>query len=107
MAVLYKGETYVKWELAKKANTNALIDDVRIIAALQKASQVFEEPTYKQLAQSIQNTIAKKQKKAGYYVDFYDWSLEKSSSRMTLSYLTPDFFLFSQTPCNRSSFSLA
>ncbi|MFL0365624.1 glycosyl hydrolase family 8 [Pseudobacillus sp. 179-B 2D1 NHS] len=96
--VAQKKETYVKWELDNETNTNALIDDVRIIAALQKAGQIFKEPKYEQLAQSIQETISKNQKRQGYYVDFYDWSMEKPSARITLSYLTPDFFsLFPNT----------
>ncbi|KZN99326.1 hypothetical protein [Pseudobacillus badius] len=89
--ITQKGETYVQWDFNDKTNTNALIDDVRIITALQEAAQIFREPKYEQLAENIQKTILHKQKNKGYYVDFYDWSLEKPSTRVTLSYLTPDF----------------
>ncbi|MCH1624603.1 hypothetical protein [Fredinandcohnia quinoae] len=96
--VTKRGKTFIKWQLDDQTNTNALIDDVRIVAALQRASDIFHEPTYKQLAVNIRDTLTFVQKKDGYYTDFYDWSFEKPAARITLSYLTSDFFsLFPNT----------
>lgn len=91
--IVTKGkETFIKWQLEDKINTNALIDDARITAALLKASDIFNDPKYKYLTDKILVTIATNQKNEGTYADFFDWSLGKPASRITLSYLTNNFF---------------
>lgn len=86
------GDLYIQWELDEASNVNALIDDLRIIGALQSASKGFKEPTYETLAKKLASSIQKNQTPDGYYVDFYDWSTDSPASRVTLSYLTPEFF---------------
>lgn len=92
-------ERYIRWELEEHTTVNALIDDVRIIKVLQQASDEFHNPEYAKVADRLQGTIQKQQKQtfagpesAGLYTDFYDWTLEIPASRVTLSYLTPEFW---------------
>lgn len=84
--------SHIPWILEKDSTVNALIDDVRIIYALQQASKQFDEPTYNSFAIELANTIERTQQVDDLYADFFDWSYNDQSSRMTLSYLTSDFF---------------
>ncbi|KIL74202.1 hypothetical protein [Bacillus badius] len=83
---------YISWVLKENANTNALIDDVRIIAALRKGASQFGENEYAELANKLARTIERQQTADGIYVDYVDWAYNESARRVTLSYLTPDFF---------------
>lgn len=87
-----EGLLYIQWVINEGTVVNALIDDVRIISALQKASKVFDKRKYGTLADDLVKSIGEVQQQNGIIVDFYDWEHEQAANRITLSYLTPDFF---------------
>jgi len=91
LAVQKEDRIYVKWKADRGTTVNALIDDTRIIKALQKASRMFHDPTYNDTAKTLAASIAKTQMVNGIYADYYDWSAQKAGSRITLSYITPAF----------------
>ncbi|WP_088008522.1 hypothetical protein [Indiicoccus explosivorum] len=82
--------TFIQWVLHKNTSVNALIDDIRIITALNEASAAFGISAYKELADRLSQTIADNQQHKGYTVDYYDWSIQKPAKRITLSYLISD-----------------
>lgn len=82
----------VLWLLREDVQVNALIDDVRIISALQTAADIFNENYYNKLAQSMKVAMEEKQRVNGLYVDFRGNEPEQTANRITLSYLTLDFF---------------
>ncbi|WP_080845804.1 hypothetical protein [Cytobacillus gottheilii] len=84
---------YIRWSLDQQAAANALIDDVRIIQALFKGSSLFDEEEYYKLADDLKNSLLTLQYKNGIYRDFSDWTTGEPAERITLSYLTDDFFL--------------
>ncbi|MBY0097340.1 hypothetical protein [Mesobacillus maritimus] len=81
------GQVYIKWQLAEGTATNALVDDLRIIEALSEGGELFQEPSYSELAAKLKKTIELKQSISGMMVDFYDWELEKATTTLHLSYL--------------------
>ncbi|MBT2581572.1 hypothetical protein J7E21_02000 [Planococcus sp. ISL-109] len=81
------GQYFVPWRLYEKANVNALIDDVRIAAALKNAAKAFNEPDFLVLAEQILSSIRSRQHQGGIAVDYYDWSYGVAGKRLTLSYL--------------------
>lgn len=83
--------SHIQWLLKEGITTNAIIDDVRIIASLTKAAKVFNQPAYKKLAERLTRKISKTQRRNGYYVDYYDWSIDYPGEQITLSYLIPAF----------------
>lgn len=87
-----KDFSYIRWILKKDTKVNALIDDVRIVSALKNASTLFNEPKYAESANQLTLAITDNQQSNGYTVDFYDWSLNLPAKRITLSYLTSEFF---------------
>src|SRR5699024_9560031 len=91
--VIHEGKKFIRWVIFEPTNANALIDDVRIIAALEKASDLFNEPDYKALADSLYTSLTSHLHQEGYYVDFFDWAYQVSSNRVVLSYLIPEFTL--------------
>ncbi|WLV24105.1 hypothetical protein QR721_10715 [Aciduricibacillus chroicocephali] len=86
------GQVFVKWELDTGAHVNALIDDMRIVAALNRGARLFSNSKYTTLADKIVAGIKSKQLRDETVVDFYDWKYDKPADRITLSYLTGDFF---------------
>ena len=86
------GLLYIQWVVNEGTVVNALIDDIRIISALREADELFDEPKYGILADELVKSIGKVQQQNGLIVDFYDWEHEQAANRITLSYLTPDFF---------------
>ena len=78
---------FIPWRLYEEANVNALIDDVRIAAALEGAAEQFAEPAYLKLSQQIVSAIEDRQHQQGTAVDYYDWSYQLAGNRLTLSYL--------------------
>lgn len=86
------GNLWIRWEVSAEADSNALIDDVRIAAALKQAAHQFKTPEYELLADRILHALEKNQRVGAYYVDFYDWKSPGPGDRITLSYLTSDFF---------------
>ncbi|MFP3357232.1 hypothetical protein R0K17_07670 [Planococcus sp. SIMBA_143] len=81
------GQVFIPWRLYEEANVNALIDDVRIAAALEGAAEQFSEPAYLKLSQQIVSAIEDRQHQQGTAVDYYDWSYQLAGNRLTLSYL--------------------
>lgn len=88
------GHLFIKWELKKDTHVNALIDDLRIAAALDKAAELFSEPVYASTAKQIVGGIRNNQFKDGIPADFYDWKYGEQAQRITLSYLTGEFFRY-------------
>lgn len=82
---------HIPWIIDKHSTVNALIDDVRIINALQQASKKFDKPVYESFATQLAETIAQTQITNDLYTDFYDWLYDKKATRITLSYLTEEF----------------
>lgn len=81
------GQVFIPWRLYEEANVNALIDDVRIAAALEGAAAQFAEPAYLKFSQQILSAIEDRQHQQGTAVDYYDWSYQLAGNRLTLSYL--------------------
>lgn len=81
------GQVFIPWRLYEEANVNALIDDVRIAAALEGAAGQFDEPGYLELSRRIMSAIEDRQHQQGTAVDYYDWSYKLAGNRITLSYL--------------------
>lgn len=87
-----EGKTYIRQAVSEQTTINRLIDDVRVITALKKASQLFNEHAYETLADELAMSISTVQRQSDVVVDFYDWEHEQAASQITLSYLTKDFF---------------
>lgn len=81
------GSSFVLWRLNEDAATNALIDDIRIIDALTRGSELFGNTDYTAMAENLSQSISTVQVHDGYTVDFYDWSFAMPAERLTLSYL--------------------
>lgn len=91
------GSYFIRWQSAKEINTNALIDDKRIIKVLQQAAGKFNKKDYSQLAEHLNKSISTLQEVDGYTVDFYDWKLKLAAKRVTLSYLEHDVTISDRT----------
>ncbi|RAZ74574.1 hypothetical protein DP120_14690 [Planococcus halotolerans] len=81
---------FVNWLIFEDATVNALIDDIRIAAALREADKLFDQPEYSKTADKIIGTISRIQTNNNYTVDYYDWEIESPAQRVTLSYLISD-----------------
>lgn len=77
---------FIRWRLKENATVNALIDDIRIISALDRAAITFGNKTYSELADKLATTLSQVQTQDDILVDFYDWQLELPAERLTLSY---------------------
>ena len=89
--VVEEGENFfINWLIFEDATVNALIDDIRIAAALRKADALFGRPEYSETADRIIETISRIQTNNDYTVDYYDWDFEFPAKRVTLSYLIAD-----------------
>lgn len=86
-AIQKEGRVFLRWQTEEGTQVNALVDDLRIIGALEAAGGLFHEKAYADLARQMRDSISEKQTTNGYTVDFYDWELEMPASRITLSYL--------------------
>lgn len=97
--IVKKGNSlFIRWTIKEDTSANDLADDLRIIHALHKASDQFERPDYKELADNLASTITKTQLNRGIYTDYTDWAFNKPVKRLTLSALTPELFtLLKQT----------
>lgn len=84
-------ESYIPWKLSEdgrtEVNTNALVDDLRIIDALYKAFDLWGGETYRDLANQLSNTATSYLLKDGIFVDYYDFLRKESSDVISLSYL--------------------
>ncbi|WP_211654740.1 hypothetical protein [Planococcus alpniumensis] len=89
--VVEEGDNFfINWLIFEGATVNALIDDIRIAAALREADALFDRPEYSETADRIIETISRIQTNNGYTVDYYDWEVEFPAQRITLSYLIDD-----------------
>ncbi|MBT2581569.1 hypothetical protein [Planococcus sp. ISL-109] len=89
--VVEEGENFfINWLIFEDATVNALIDDIRIAAALREADELFNRPEYSETADRIIETISRIQTNNDYTVDYYDWEVEYPAQRVTLSYLIAD-----------------
>lgn len=80
-------QLFIKWQLTEGTETNASVDDLRIIEALYEGGELFHESSYIELADKLLQTLEKTQAVNGLLVDFYDWELDKATSTMHLSYI--------------------
>ncbi|MGN7478394.1 glycosyl hydrolase family 8 [Solibacillus silvestris] len=89
-------DSLISWRYSdgQASRTNALIDDFRIMAALNKAGEMWDKKKYKNLAKAIGKSIVAFQLKDGTFIDFYDGT--SSNDVLTLSYLDPGAILFLQ-----------
>ncbi len=89
--VVEDGENFfINWLIFEDATVNALIDDIRIAAALRRADELFGRPEYSETADQIIETISRIQTNNDYTVDYYDWEVDVPAQRVTLSYLIDD-----------------
>lgn len=77
-------EGFLPWVITDKSETkvNALVDDLRVLGAMQKAGEAVSEPSYRQYVEAIYRYNVE----AGKPVDFYDVGTEEKASRFTLCY---------------------
>lgn len=89
-------DALISWRYSdgQASQTNALIDDFRIMTALNNASEIWDNKKYKKLATTIGKGIVNYQLKDGTFIDFYDGA--SSNDSLTLSYLDPKAILFLQ-----------
>lgn len=83
-------ETFIRWQLGDEVSVNALIDDVRIIWALEQGSKQFKNKAYNKLASQLSESL-NRLNVGGIYVDFYDWHDQTPAKQITLSYITKEF----------------
>lgn len=100
----------IAWQIYKgeQANTNALIDDLRIIRALILEGEKEDRNDYLLLAKKMFKAIVKYHHKNQLFVDFYDGVHKYANDSLTLSYLNIYVFeqmnvyrLFSEDSLNR------
>lgn len=89
-------EKLVMWEIVKgeKANTNALIDDLRIIETLYEMGERTQQSSYLSLANKMSQAILNYNRVNHNFVDFYDQTYDMKSGQLTLSYLNPTTFRY-------------
>lgn len=80
-------QTFIKWQLAAGTTTNASVDDMRIIGALEKGSRTFHSSAYSDLAKRLETSLYQNQLKNGMVTDFYDWNKNEMSHTVHLSYI--------------------
>ncbi|HBU83790.1 MAG TPA: glycosyl hydrolase [Paenibacillus sp.] len=86
-------QNYIAWKLdadgTSHVNTNALGDDFRIVDALLKAADQWEQGREEKLATAsdIIRTLTKSVQNKGYYVDFHDFKGGYSPDTLSLVYV--------------------
>lgn len=86
-------QDYIAWKVdadgTSHVTTNALGDDVRIVGALLKAADQWEQGREEKLATAsdIVRTLTQSVQNKGYYVDFHDFSNGSSSDTLSLVYV--------------------
>ncbi|WP_458463615.1 glycosyl hydrolase family 8 [Paenibacillus sp.] len=89
-------QKYIAWKLDAEGKslvtTNALGDDFRIVGALLKAADQWEQGREAKLATAseISRTLSQSVQNKGYYVDFHDFANGKGHSSDTLSLVYVD-----------------
>ncbi|MFS0655916.1 glycosyl hydrolase family 8 [Bacillus sp. 179-C3.3 HS] len=81
----------LSWQLEsqQKSKVNALVDDLRIVTALQQADQLWQNSAYRNTAEQIAKAIKDKNMYQGRLTDYYDAATNQTSHNITLSYLDP------------------
>lgn len=87
-------ENIIAWEIKneKKAYTNALIDDLRIVETLLLSDRFHDHERYLSLADAITDALLTYNKSNDYFVDFYDVFYKQAYDEITLSYLNTKAF---------------
>ncbi|WP_243388492.1 hypothetical protein [Bacillus kexueae] len=82
-------KSLVNWKIEGTNNfqTNALIDDLRIIEALYKAGMLWGNKEYINKANEMAKSVAKYNRYHNHWTDYYD--MYESGNFLTLSYLSP------------------
>ncbi|MNO41418.1 hypothetical protein D3C76_315920 [compost metagenome] len=71
----------------KQFPVNAAVDDLRLIGALYKAGEAFDEPAYTEQADKYSQRFYGNNVKEGYMYDFYDNVYKTTNSFVTLCYI--------------------
>ncbi|MER3125410.1 glycosyl hydrolase lipoprotein [Bacillus pumilus] len=79
----------LSWQIEsdQKSQVNALVDDLRVIAALQKADHLWQKPAYQKTAKDIAQSLKDKNMYKGILSDYYDAAANRTSHTITLSYI--------------------
>lgn len=79
----------ISWQIqdGTASQTNALIDDFRIMTALNKATELWNNNQYKKLASKMGDGMIRNQMQGRYFRDFFDGTV--ANDFITLSYLDP------------------
>lgn len=93
---LFFSNNLVSWRIKgrEKAETNALIDDLRIIESLYKMGEAKQNNQYTKAAQKMAKAVVKYNNQDSFLVDFYDVKYGYADKRLTLSYLNFDAFKY-------------
>lgn len=89
-------EGLVAWKVENKerAQTNALIDDLRIMKALFAAGKHTNRKDFIKTAASLAQSLANYNRKGSDFVDFYDVRHRYANDEITLSYLDIESFRY-------------
>ncbi|KEP25111.1 MULTISPECIES: glycosyl hydrolase family 8 [Bacillus] len=81
----------LSWQIEsqQKSKVNALVDDLRVVAALQKADQLWQKSAYQTTAKEIAQALKDNNMFKGILTDYYDASTKQTSHTITLSYMDP------------------
>ncbi|PCK23106.1 glycosyl hydrolase lipoprotein [Bacillus pumilus] len=79
----------LSWQIEshQKSKVNALVDDLRAVATLQKADQLWQKSVYQTTAKQIAQALKNKNMFKGLLTDYYDASAKQTSRTITLSYI--------------------
>lgn len=86
-------EFLIYWKLGgdgqKVVATNALLDDLRILEALEQAAETWENKRYRKLAEKLANAINQYCSNEIHFVDFYDRQYRQKANFIALAYIDP------------------
>lgn len=85
----------------KSYPVNATVDDLRIIRVLDHASDVFEDPSWRNLSQTYAKRFSQTNLIGDHLIDFYDGDLGIKSQQITLCYI--DLTALALLPLNKKS----
>lgn len=80
----------VQWKEGSNTSTNALIDDIRIASALDRAGAQFNDHSYTELSKSIQDGLRANNFVEGSWRDYYDWQQDEASPEIHFSYFSSE-----------------
>ncbi|SDO23725.1 glycosyl hydrolase family 8 [Alkalicoccus daliensis] len=86
-----ENDGFINWKITEEGesriSSNALIDDIRIAAALTYADAKWVDGAYLQTAEKISNYLNQHNVREGIFTDFYERKDKYASSVITLSYI--------------------